>query len=337
MKKVIPTAKAIRPAPTRKLPVAPRKDTQRTGVWPGSWATLRDLEVLLTVIEQRKTTAAALKLGVSQPAISRALSVLEDKAGRVLFRHEGTAILPTADALALYEEIQPIFQSLNRLKNFQWAQTKPTTLKIATAPSLAQCFLERLTASFILENPEILVSMEIATTPEVLELVADQRADVGIADVMAPGSGLQRSGFRKSTMVCVLPAQHPLAKRKTIRPSDLHGEPLVMLAKRNPMRPVLDRLFNKEACTPRVVMETTTAISAVHFAAQGVGLTLVNPFPVGLAIPKEAVVRHFSADIPYETSFFTAGTGVPSAAAQRYMEFVRSRQPKDFFMSQAIV
>ena len=311
--------------------------TKRKAAWAGSWASLRDLEVLLTVIEERKTTLAAQKLGVSQPAISRALTQLEQKAGRPLFRHQGIAIVPTADALALYEEICPIFESLDKLKGFQWGQSKTASLKIAAAPTMAQCFLEQMTASFLAENPAIQFAMEIVTTPDVLALVAEQRVDVGLADVAAADTGLQRTAFRVSKMVCALPQSHPLAARELITPLDLHEQAIVLLTKRNSMRPILDRLFSKEGSKPKLMLETTTALSAINYVAQGVGITLVNPFPVALAIPQGVVLREFSAVLEYETSFFTSGSTVSSAIAQKFIEYVSKNQPPSMFMSEPVV
>ena len=305
-----------------------QKPAQRKAAWSGSWATLRDLEVFLAMIEVRTATAAALRLGVSQPAVSRTLIGLEEKSGHVLFKRQGTGLVPTADALALYEQIRPIFQSLEQLKGFEWTQAKAVNLRIACPPTVAQCFLEPITALFLRDNPETLVSMDIVTTPEVLALVADQRADIGVADVGVGNSGLTRSPLRRSQMVCVLPQAHPLCGKDQIEVRDLHQEPMVMLAKRNPIRPVLDALFRQGASQPRVVVETATALSAVNYAAQGVGITLVNPFPVLLAPFSGIAVRAFDAGVGYETSFFTSPSAQPNAAAQRYMEFVRSHQPQ---------
>ena len=117
-----------------------RVRTQRNAAWSGSWATLRDLEVFQAVIEERKTTAAAQRLGISQPAVSRALASMEQKSKRSLFRHQGTRLVPTADAMALYEEIQPIFHALAQLSHFDWTQQKPASLRIACPPTMAHCF-----------------------------------------------------------------------------------------------------------------------------------------------------------------------------------------------------
>jgi DNA-binding transcriptional LysR family regulator len=325
--------KTVKSGKSAKLPAAqtlrevvPERGAQRRPAWAGSWATLRDLEVLATVIEERKTTVAALKLGVSQPAISRTLSLLEQKAGRALFRREGTALVPTADALSLYEEIAPIFLSLGRLKDFAWGQALTTTLRVAAPPSLAQCFLEELSADFLRGHPDICLSMDIVTTPEVLALVADQHVDVGVADVVAPGGGLRRSVFRRGLMVCLIPADHALARQDHITPHDLDGERLIMLAKRNPVRPTLERVFDDAGVKPQARVETSTAISAVTYVSRGLGIALLNPFPITAQLNSNVVVRPFSANLPYETSFFLSGSAVPSAAVQQYIEFIRHRQ-----------
>lgn len=319
-----------------KVPDAHSTTTQRKAAWAGSWATLRDLQILQAVIEEGKTTLAATRLGVSQPSISRTLSLLEQKSGRLLFRHEGTALLPTADALALYEAVQPIFKSLDQLKEFEWAQGRSQLLRVAAPPTMAQCLLDAISAQFLKANPEVTLSFDIVTTAEVLELVADQRTDVGIVDVTPTSSGLRRSVFRRSRIVCALAKDHPLAKLKKVSPHDLDGEPLILLAKRNALRPVIDRILAKESSKPSKVIETSTAISALAFVAEGLGITLINPFPAALQLPKGVTLREFSVDLPYESSFVTSDTAVSSALALRYMEFVRHHQPSRVYLSEIV-
>jgi DNA-binding transcriptional LysR family regulator len=308
-------------------PAPATPSAQRNAAWAGSWATLRDLEVFLAVIEMRKTTAAAHRLGVSQPAISRTLASFEQKSGRQLFRHEGIGLVPTADALALYERIRPIFDALEGLRHFDWNQPKSTVLRLACPPTMAQCWIEEVIAAFHRINPDVQVSLEIVTTPEVLELVADQRADLGVADVPSGNSGLLRSSFRRSQMMCVLPAGHALAKRRHIDAAAMEGQPLIMLAKRNPMRPSLEQLFKKAGCVPNVVLETTTSHSALQFVARGAGITLINPFPALITPPKNIVVRPFVPSLAYEAAFFTSPQKPPSTVVHRFIEFARQQQP----------
>jgi DNA-binding transcriptional LysR family regulator len=291
--------------------------------WSGGFATVRDLEILHTVITEKKTTAAAAKLGISQPAVSRALSQIEARSGRVLFRRKGLFLVPTADALSLYEETKPIFDVLGRLRDFEWAQNKAELLRIAVPPTVAH-WLEPLIARFLKEAPQTTISLEIATTPVVLELVADQRADLAVADVTAQTDALHRVTIRRAPFVCVVPEGHPLADAALVTVQDLHQLPMILLVKRNQARALIDRICLKAGVTPRVVVETSNALSAIRLAAEGVGATLVSPLPVADAIIRG--VRHvpFAPEISFETAFFFSSAGAPSATAQRFVEFVQA-------------
>ncbi|MFW5402793.1 LysR family transcriptional regulator, partial [Yersinia sp. 1252 StPb PI] len=113
--------------------------------WSGGWATLRDLEIIKTLIEVRTATLAAEFLGISQPAISRTLSLIESRSGRVLFKREGGKLIPNSDALSLYEEIVKISDSFGRLTNFEWNKEEGKSLNIISTPTIAYCFLMPLT------------------------------------------------------------------------------------------------------------------------------------------------------------------------------------------------
>ncbi len=301
----------------------PPNDAQPSA-WSGSFATVRDLEILRAVIQERKTTVAASKLGISQPAVSRTLAQLEARSGRVLFRREGMHLAPTADALALYETTQPIFDALTELRDFKWAEGTAKPLRIAAPPTIAHCLLEPIIARFHAAVPTVKVTLDIATTPAVLELVTDHRADIAIADVAAPNSSFHRIPIHQSSLVCALREDHPLAGASHIRPEDLYGMPMVLLVKRNPARALIDRLCTKAGVKLNVVIETSNALSALRFAEAGVGATLINPFPATLAPTKGMRFIPFEPAISFETAFFQLADSPVSSTVQRFVEFTKS-------------
>ena len=300
------------------------------------WASLRDLETLVAVVEERKTTTAALRLGVSQPSVSRCIGQLESRLGTALFQHQGGGLTPTAQALAMHEKLVPILQALRAVRDQSSEQLVSSVLRIATSPTLAQGFLENCIAQFLQKCPQISISLEITTTPEVLELVADQRADLGVADVIGLTSGLTRLPFRSGHLVCAVPKSHPLANQALVSPQDLHAQPLVLLAKRNAMRPTLDRLFAKAKSQPNIVVETATSASAMHFVGLGVGISLLHSYPSTEYCPSNVCLVEFSARLPYELSFFIDRLRPPSLSSQHFMDFVRAIQQAKSFQSQAV-
>jgi DNA-binding transcriptional LysR family regulator len=77
---------------------------------------IRQIEYIVAVAEQGGVTAAADALHVSQPALSVAISRLEQHLGNPLFiRRKGCAVLPTAFGRNFLEEANQILQSLTRL------------------------------------------------------------------------------------------------------------------------------------------------------------------------------------------------------------------------------
>jgi DNA-binding transcriptional LysR family regulator len=137
-------------------------------------------------------------------------------------------------------------------------------------------------------------------------------------------------------VVCVMSTNHALARSEYIDTAALHSQPLVMLAKRNPMRPTLEHLFKKSNSEPHVVIETAAALYALNFVARGVGISLINPLPALMATLKGVTVRPFTPHLPYEASFFTSAQTLQSSVVHRHMEFARAHQPETDAYSEAI-
>lgn len=309
----------------------------RSAPWSGGWATIRDLEVFQAVIECGTATLAAGRLGISQPAVSRALSQIEERSGRTLFTRAGPALAPTADGLALYEETRVIFAGLERVRALEWgAGRSDQQLRIAATPTMAQSWLDKVTARFLLAHPGCRLTLEIVPTPQILEFVADRQVDLGIASVLAAGSGLKRIPFRRSRFVCAMPRNHALTRLASVKPADLQGVPLIALVRRNDARATMDRLFTKAGVHANVVVETSTSASAMDHVAEGAGVALVNAFPVNLLPGRSVVFKPFEPALVYDTSFFAAPDRVLGSTAQRFIEFARASLPPSDELSEAL-
>ena len=79
---------------------------------------LRELEVFRATISAGSATSAAQRLGISQPSVSRALAQIEQRVGMILFLRQNGRLVPTAEALALNNELEDVFESLDRVRRF---------------------------------------------------------------------------------------------------------------------------------------------------------------------------------------------------------------------------
>ncbi|MFO7308123.1 MAG: LysR family transcriptional regulator [Pseudomonadota bacterium] len=295
---------------------------------------LRELEVLHALIATGKTTAAGQRLGISQPAVSRAVAALEERVGRVLFSREGGRLVPTADALALEAEAAPILAGLARLENWPRAPRTQSVLRVSAAPTVAHYFLAPILARFVAVEPETRVVVEIGRGGDVLAAVAAGDVDVGIGMLETPVShlGVRAEPFRRSKAACIMWPGHRLAELSVVRPADIGSEePFIVVTRRFAARALLDRAFADVGIEPRIVAEATTSTFVMEMVRCRAGISVLNPFPMSLSDDASVVYRPFLPEITYEMAFLLPATGAAPPAARRFVDFVRAEQPDDPF------
>jgi DNA-binding transcriptional LysR family regulator len=291
--------------------------------------TLRELEVLHAMIEGRKTTSAASMLGISQPAISRTIQQLEGRLGKILFRREGGRLQPTLEGLEFYQRSQPIFQALERLGNPPEETLQGQLVRFIAPPTMAHRFLPRLVAAFHQAEPSIRMQIEVGITADVIAKIADGNFDIGITDAQLHHPSVVFEPFRRSNAHVILPADHVLASRPVISAADLDKQPFIALTRRFSVRSALDRVFLDSGIAPRIVVEAATSAIAYELVRAGVGITLINPFPLAFRGDTDVVIRPFAHTVPFETSFVLSTAAPPTQAARLFMDFVRRSQADD--------
>jgi DNA-binding transcriptional LysR family regulator len=285
---------------------------------------LRHLEILRALVETGKTTAAAQKLGTSQSAVSRGLAQLEAELGRLLFAREGGRLVPTAEAFALHEQLQPVLAFLARIGGEGGLDIAGGVLRLAAPSTLAHCFLPTCIAGFIHQNPQIEVNFEVLASDALIGNVAEERIDLGLTDTMPVHAGVRSELLVATDAVCIMPTGHRLAAREFIEPQDLDGENFIALIRRHSGRFFIDQVLERAGVKPRIIIETATSLSAGAFVREGLGIALLNPFPIVAQLGPQVAVRDFQPRIPYRTSFLVSSHTPVSAAAAAFMAHARA-------------
>lgn len=289
---------------------------------------LRELEVLRALIASRKTTSAAASLGVSQPAISRSIAALEARVGRTLFSREGGRLTPTAEAFALEEETRPIFAALDRIAVWPDGPARRGLVRVAASPTLAHFLLPDVVARFRATEPELAIHVEIGTGSAVIAAVADRLADLGLVDAPANHPAVRAEPMREAMGHVIMRQGHRLASLQRIGPQDLQGEPMIALARRFPSRIEAERHFAAAGVEPRFVTEATTSAFAAELVRRGVGVALINPFPLSHGGLDGLVALPFTPVIRYTTMLLFGASGAASPAARRFADALKASVPE---------
>lgn len=292
---------------------------------------LRELEALRALVTTGTTVGAARRLGISQSAVSRSLSQLEGRVGRSLFIRTSGRIQPTPEALRLNEKLDPLFRTLAEIEGADWAAPDDDPLRLIVPPTLAHHFVIPRLAGFLRRNPDQRVQLDIQATDVLVTGILDSRYDLGLTSGMIQRTGVTLLPWRRSRIVCAMPDTHPLAKLERVAAEDLEDVDLVEFLGRIGTRSMTDQIFARTGVRPRGVVETATTMAALEMVRAGLGVALMNPFPLLCGKIEGIVSRPFDAPIVYQTSFVVPTGRTPSEAARQFIRYVKLATPKDAY------
>ncbi len=265
----------------------------------------RQLEAFQAVMQVGSITRAADLLGVTQPAVSRLIGALEHAIGYGLFERQKGRLLATPEARALYESVEKSFIGIDKVAQAaaDIRLFKRGALQIASMPAIALGFLPRVVSQFATERPGINVSIQIRSSQKVMELIASQQFDIGLAAVRGGHPAITIEPLLRTSMVCVIPENHRLAAKDVITPEDLENQVFISLGEEWGTRRLVDTAFDTAGISSRLTtVDTQLSEAACAFVREGFGVSLVEPIGAAESLERGVVARPFEPEIPYEYS-----------------------------------
>ena len=287
--------------------------------------THRQLEGFRAVIKTGKVTAAATALNTTQPSVSRMIADLESVTGFTLFNRQGRQLIPTSEALALYEEVERSFVGLSEISRVveDIRDFRKGSLLIAGMPALSLQFLPKAIASFIKQEPGITVALRARSSQAVVQHLSSQQFDLGFAEHSSEHPAVNRSQVWRGPMQVILPVGHPLCTKTHIEPTDLHEQPLISQGIEDPTQLAIDRLLIAEDVRPRFVAEAQLSASICEMVANGVGLSIIEPVTaLYFANLGKVVSRPLTPEILFQYELLIPALREPSRVATQFLEVV---------------
>ncbi len=193
---------------------------------------LRQLEYVVAVHDLRHFGRAARHCHVSQPTLSVQVSLVEEGLGTPLFERTSSQVVPTPAGEKLAKGSRLLLASLDDLLIDLSAQDSMLggTIRLGTPPTFGPYFLPRLLPRLHEDHPGLQIYVREDSPAALEEAVADGSLDCGLGpSPERPGLTFRRIG--RETIYLGIPAEHPLATRKTVKLSMLRGEKLLALGR----------------------------------------------------------------------------------------------------------
>ena len=239
---------------------------------------LRHLDAFLAVCETSHFGRAALRLNVSQPALSRAVQQLEAALDVDLFERNSRNVRLTDAGAVLREHSTKLIEQVNAAQQqvHLAREGRAGHLTVAYVDFALSGLLPETLQRFRQSNPHVEIELARVPTDIQKEVLQSGGADIGFLLGRCPGIGMQSLLVEEQHFVALLPSQHPLATRSHIGIDILLREPLVLgtLPEYSAFRRIIQEEAAKHGIKPRVVQETSTSDGIFALVAAGVGVSL---------------------------------------------------------------
>lgn len=183
------------------------------------------LEIFIAVADCGSFTKAAEAMYISHSTTSRNVAALEESLGVRLLDRDSRSVRLTPAGELLYREGGELLESFRRLTDRlrSISQSPHGSLSVASVNMISPAVSERFRV-FCAEYPEIVLGIRHRELSQVLSQVASGGADVGISFSYALGNEMQEYEvypIEASRFCAVVPENHPLACRKSLKIAEL--------------------------------------------------------------------------------------------------------------------
>lgn len=174
---------------------------------------LTDLRLFLSAVESGSLSAAASRNNVVVAAVSARLRKMEDAFQLQLVERTGRGIKPTLAGKMLAEHARRILDGARKVEVDldAFALGASGRVRLLSNTNMLAEHLPAALGSFLSQFPEIDVEVEDRPSLEVVSMLRNGEADIGIVAVSADMSGLERSLFIPDRLVVVVPDDCDLA------------------------------------------------------------------------------------------------------------------------------
>ncbi|MFN3521169.1 MAG: LysR substrate-binding domain-containing protein [Phenylobacterium sp.] len=174
---------------------------------------LTDLGLFVEVVEAGSITHGAERARLALGAASARIRAMEAEIGAALLTRTRSGVVPTQAGRTLVKHARAMLEMNARLREDLGAFTKGVfgEVRVLANTNASTEFLPEALAAFLAEHPNVRIDLEERLSDEIVGLIAEGAADIGIVAGTVEVGTLETYPFRSDRFVVVAPAGHPLA------------------------------------------------------------------------------------------------------------------------------
>jgi len=259
----------------------------------------------MSVVRYGSIRSAAEHLDVAPSVVSRQIAETERNIGLSLFDRTSRGVgLTDAGELVLehgkrvIEDSGLLTEQLEQLKGIQQGR-----IRICCGEGFLADLIEHGLKTFVSVYPTVRYSIELGSTEELMDAIANGDADIGIAYNPVIDTRLRSLAISRQPLCLVASPGHPLLNRSQVALRECLDMPCAMLSKGHGVTQLVGRVAADYGLAIAPVIETPSIDVLRRFVAAGLGVTFLPRFAVSTEIARHTLdVVELSDPLLFEAS-----------------------------------
>ncbi|MFD6355456.1 LysR family transcriptional regulator [Nocardia tengchongensis] len=252
--------------------------------------TVTGLRVVREAARSGSFTRAAERLGYTQSAVSRQITLMEQAAGTVLFERRARGVQPTDAGRIVLRHAETVLDALATAGDELRNPLPSGRLRVGAFSSATAALVPAAIAAVTTGNPAVRVHLREGTTPALLSALTKNRIDVAVlsGDPDRPGDTTFEPLLDDSLFLAVHPA-HRFATRASVPVAELRAEPWITGS--NDIGTTLLGAWSGPSWQPRIAHTARDWIAKLGLVSAGLGVTIVPGLAVSALPARLSIIR----------------------------------------------
>ena len=289
---------------------------------------IRQLRAFVAIAELGTFTAGALRVHVTQAAISMQIRQLENELGAKLFIRAPRRVMLTEAGEQLLQRARQILRDHDAAIDeiAELAGAERGRLRIGSASAMVTTdVLPKLLKEVRKHHAGAEITVASGTSEALVQQILAGELDVAFVSLPVEARGINTERLSQDQLVAVASPRHKLAKQRTISAYTLAGEKLILGERGGNTRRLIDQFFAQAGVTLHVSMELSRQAAIRRMVEEDMGVGIVPLQSVSEAVDKGRLVRWWieGAHINWELGIARLTGGYESPIAQTFIKLSR--------------
>src|SRR5882724_2964747 len=298
---------------------------------------IRQLRAFIAIAESGTFTAGALRVHVTQAAVSMQIRQLESELGAKLFIRAPRNVILTEAGEKLLERARHILlehdAALEEIAEFAGAKRGRLRIGSASAGVTAD-LLPKILKEVRKRYPNADISVTSGTSDALVQQILAGEIDIAFVSMPVEARGIHTERLNEDQLVAIASTRHPQARQRTVSAYALAGEKLILGERGGNTRRLIDEFFAQAGVKPTVAMELSRQAAIKRMVEEGMGVGVVPLQSVADEVQKGRLVRWWieGAQINWQLGLARLSGGYESPILQGFIRLCHeyfSNKPED--------